>query len=75
MTIDALASSVTRLGAGDLRRTPGDLVADICLGFHYLSILMTRPLGLLVLAPLVQIALMTYVLCLVFRARERSRLK
>jgi hypothetical protein len=75
LTLDALASSMMRHSGAAPRPAWEDLLAHIGLFFHLPSILITQALGLLPLAPLVQIAMMTYLLGLVFRARERARLR
>lgn len=75
LTLNALASSFMRHGGAAPRPAWEDLLSNIGLFFHLPSILITQALGLLPLAPLVQIALMTYLLSLVFRVRERARLR
>ena len=75
VTLEALASSFMRHSARAPRPAWEDTLANFCMAFHLPSILILIPFGLYHLAPLVQIALMTYVLRLVFRARERARLK
>lgn len=75
LTLNALASSFMRHSAAAPRPAGEDLLASIGFIFHFPSILITTPLGLFAFAPLVQIALMTFVLKLVFQARERARLR
>ncbi|HEY0380149.1 MAG TPA: hypothetical protein VGC87_24760 [Pyrinomonadaceae bacterium] len=75
LTLNALASSMMRHSAAAPRPPWEDLLANIGLGFHLVSILIVTPFGLIFAAPLVQLALMTCVLGLFFRARERARLR
>jgi hypothetical protein len=75
LTLNALASSMMRHSAAAPRPASEDMLAQICLVFHLPSILIVAPFELFFAAPLVQIALMTCALGLVFRARERARLK
>ena len=73
VTGGALASSMMRHSAAAPRPVSEDLLANLCLLFHLPSILIVAPFGLLLVAPLVQVGLMTLALGLVFRARERGR--
>ena len=75
LTLNALASSMMRHSAAAPRPASEDMLAQIALVFHLPSILLVAPFELFLLAPLVQVALMTCLLGLVFRARERARLK
>ena len=75
LTLNALASSMMRHSAAAPRPASEDMLAQICLVFHLPSILIVAPFELFMLAPLVQVALMTCILGLIFRARERARLK
>ena len=69
----AVVSSMMRHGATSPRPPLQDLLANIGIFFHFPSILIVLPFGLLIFAPLVQIALMTTLLCLILRARGDKR--
>lgn len=75
LTLNAVGSSFMRHSAAAPRPMYEDLLAGIGLAFHFPSILIVLPFGLIFAAPLVQVALMTYLLRLIFRARERARLR
>ncbi|HWT02419.1 MAG TPA: hypothetical protein VN256_19360 [Pyrinomonadaceae bacterium] len=75
LTLNALASSMMRHSAAAPRPLGEDQLATLALIFHFPSIAILAPFQLFVLAPLVQVALMTVVLRLIFRARESARLK
>ena len=75
LTLNALASSMMRHSAAAPRPLGEDQLATLALIFHFPSIAILAPFQLFFLAPLVQIALMTFILNLVFRARESARLR
>jgi hypothetical protein len=75
LTLNALASSMMRHSASAPRPLGEDQLATLALIFHFPSIAILAPFQLFFLAPLVQVALMTFILKLVFRARESARLK
>jgi hypothetical protein len=68
ITGGALASSMMRHSALAPRPASEDLLANLCIIFHFPSILIVLPFGLFILAPLVQIALMTCILGFILRA-------
>jgi uncharacterized membrane protein len=73
LTAGALGSSMMRHSAAAPRPAGEDLLAGIGLFFHLPSFLIVTPFGLFLFAPLVQIALMTCVLGLIFRRRSNRQ--
>jgi predicted membrane-bound mannosyltransferase len=73
LTGASVASSMMRHSAAAPRPFWEDILANIGILFHFPSILIVTPLGLFIFAPLVQIALMTCILGLIFRAHENRR--
>ena len=58
--------------AADPNSASSNILAQIGIFFHLPSFAITAPLGLLFLAPLVQIALMTAILTFLFRLRRQN---
>lgn len=75
LTLDALGSSFMRHSAAAPAPLWEDLAATLCLIYHFPSIMILAPFQLFFLAPLIQIALVTYVLGLILQARESARLR
>ena len=65
-----MASSMMRHSAAAPRTLLEDPLAHVGIIFHFPSILLVIPFGLFIFAPLVQIALMTFILGLILRARR-----
>lgn len=73
ITGGAIASSMMRHSALAPRPAGEDLLANLGIIFHFPSILIVLPFDLFIFAPLIQIALMTCILSLIFRARANRR--
>jgi hypothetical protein len=73
ITGGALGSSMMRHSAAAPRPAGEDLLASLCIIFHFPSLLIVMPFEMFLLAPLVQIALMTCILGLIFRARRNRQ--
>src|SRR5215213_11047973 len=73
LTAGALVSSMMRHSGAAPRPAGEDLLASLCLFFHLPSLLIVAPFELFLLAPLVQIALMTCILGFIFRARRNRQ--
>lgn len=69
VTGEALVSSMMRHSAAAPRPPWEDLLANLCIIFHFPSILIVMPFGLFIFAPLVQVVLMTCTLGFILRAR------
>lgn len=73
LTGASVLSSMMHHGGAAPRSIWEDLMANIGIFFHLPSILIVMPFGLFILAPLVQIGLMTCALGLILRARRNRR--
>jgi hypothetical protein len=72
ITGGAMASSMMRHSGVGPKPKWEDLLAGIFFIFHFIAFLIATPLGLFFFTPLIQIALMTCGLGLIFRARAKS---
>ena len=73
ITGGALVSSMMRHSAAAFRPAGEDLLANICIIFHFPSLLILMPFELFIFAPLIQIALMTCILGFILRARRNRQ--
>lgn len=73
LTGGSVMSSMMRHSAAAPRPVWEDALATLGIFFHFPAILLVMPFGLFILAPLVQIGLMTCALGLILRAQGRRR--
>ena len=73
LTGGAMASSMMRHSSAAPRPALADVLASIGFIFHFFSSLIATAFGLFLFAPLIQIALMTGIFSLIFRAREKGQ--
>jgi hypothetical protein len=73
LTLGSLGNSMMRHSARAPHSVAEDMLSGFAIVFHFPSLLIVSPFGLFLFAPVVQIALMTWIIGLILRARLNRR--